>query len=318
VEALRAGELVVFPTETVYGLGSNASDPAAVRKIFEVKGRPSDHPVIVHLDNPRYLHRWVSDMPVAAEKLAARFWPGPLTLILPKAEKVNDIVTGGQDSIGIRVPSHPIAQQLLTAFGGGIAAPSANRFGRLSPTKPEHVRDELGTAIQVILDGGESPIGLESTIVSCLGNEARLLRPGFITRSQLEQVVGKLAVGGAVPRVSGDRRLHYAPNTPLAIVASDDLERYAGEFVARQEKVAVLAMRPPLDTQRYMTWINAGKKPDTYAHNLYNHLRTLDSAGCARILVQELPADERWAAILDRLQRASGIEDGDSLELSAG
>jgi L-threonylcarbamoyladenylate synthase len=318
VEALRAGDLVVFPTETVYGLGANASDPAAVRKIFEVKGRPADHPVIVHLDNPRYLHRWVSKMPAAAEKLAARFWPGPLTLILPKAEKVNDIVTGGQDSIGIRVPSHPIAQQLLTAFGGGIAAPSANRFGRLSPTKPEHVRDELGTAIQVILDGGESPIGLESTIVSCLGNEARLLRPGFITRSQLEQVVGKLAVGGVVPRVSGDRRLHYAPSTPLAIVASDDLERYAGEFVARQEKVAVLAMRPPLDTQRNMTWINAGKKPDAYAHNLYNHLRTLDSAGCARILVQELPADERWAAILDRLQRASGIEDGDSLELSAG
>jgi len=318
VEALRAGDLVVFPTETVYGLGANASDPAAVRKIFQVKGRPTDHPVIVHLDNPRYLHRWVSDMPASAEKLAARFWPGPLTLILPKAEKVNDIVTGGQDSIGIRVPSHPIAQQLLTAFGGGIAAPSANRFGRLSPTKPEHVRDELGTAIQVILDGGESPIGLESTIVSCLGNEARLLRPGFITRSQLEQVVGKLAVGGVVPRVSGDRRLHYAPSTPLAIVASDDLERYAGEFVARQEKVAVLAMRPPLDTQRNMTWINAGKKPDAYAHNLYNHLRTLDSAGCARILVQELPADERWAAILDRLQRASGIEDGDSLELSAG
>ncbi len=317
VEALRAGDLVVFPTETVYGLGANASDPAALRKIFQVKGRPSDHPVIVHLDNPRYLHRWVSNMPTAAEKLAARFWPGPLTLILPKAEKVNDIVTGGQDSIGIRVPSHPSAQQLLTAFGGGIAAPSANRFGRLSPTKPEHVRDELGTAIQVILDGGESPIGLESTIVSCLGNEARLLRPGFITRSQLEQVVGKLAVGGVAPRVSGDRRLHYAPSTPLAIVASDDLERYAGEFVARQEKVAVLAMRPPLDTQRNMTWINAGKKPDAYAHNLYNHLRTLDSAGCARILVQELPADERWAAILDRLQRASGIEDGDSLELSA-
>jgi L-threonylcarbamoyladenylate synthase len=318
VGELRAGGLVVFPTETVYGLGANAADPVAVRKIFEVKGRPADHPVIVHLDNPRYLHRWVSGMPPVAEKLAAKFWPGPLTLILPKAANVNDIVTGGQVSIGIRVPSHPIAQQLLTAFGGGIAAPSANRFGRLSPTKPEHVRDELGDAVRVILDGGESPIGLESTIVSCLGNEARLLRPGFITRSQLEQIVGTLAIGGAVPRVSGDRRLHYAPSTPLAIVASDDLERYAGEFVARQEKVAVLAMRPPLDTQRYMTWINAGKKPDAYAHNLYNHLRTLDSAGCARILVQELPEDERWAAILDRLQRATGIDDGDPLELSAG
>src|ERR1700691_3643647 len=302
VEALRAGELVVFPTETVYGVGANASNPAAVRKIFEVKGRPPNHPVIVHLDDPRYLHRWVSSLPPVAEQLAAKFWPGPLTLILPKADNVNEIVTGGQDSIGIRVPSHPMAQQLLNAFGGGIAAPSANRYGRLSPTKPEHVRDELGDAVKVILDGGDSPIGLESTIVSCLDNQARLLRPGFITRSQLEQVVGPMAVGGPVPRAPGDRALHYAPSTPL-------------EIVARDEKVAVLAMRPPLHTQRHMTWINAGKKPDTYAHNLYNHLRTLDRVGCVKIFVQSLPQDERWAAILDRLQRASGMGD-DSLELS--
>ena len=315
VEALRAGDLVVFPTETVYGLGANASNPAAVRKIFEVKGRPADHPVIVHLDDPRYLHRWVSKLPPVAETLAAKFWPGPLTLILPKADTVNDIVTGGQDSIGIRVPSHPMAQQLLNAFGGGIAAPSANRFGRLSPTKPEHVRDEFGEAVSVILDGGESPIGLESTIVSCLNNEARLLRPGFITKSQLEREIGTLAVGGAVPRAPGDRVLHYAPSTPLEIVPSDDLEKRAGEILAREEKVAVLAMRPPLHTQRHMTWINAGKKPETYAHNLYNHLRTLDRTGCVRIFVQSLPQDERWAAILDRLQRASGMGD-DSLELS--
>jgi L-threonylcarbamoyladenylate synthase len=306
---------VVFPTETVYGLGANASNPAAVRKIFEVKGRPADHPVIVHLDDPRYLHRWVSKLPPVAETLAAKFWPGPLTLILPKADSVNDIVTGGQDSIGIRVPSHPMAQQLLNAFGGGIAAPSANRFGRLSPTKPEHVRDELGEAVSVILDGGDSPIGLESTIVSCLHNEARLLRPGFITKSQLEKEIGTLAVGGAVPRAPGDRALHYAPSTPLEIVPSDDLEKRAGEILAREEKVAVLAMRPPLHTQRHMTWINAGKKPETYAHNLYNHLRTLDRTGCVRIFVQSLPQDERWAAILDRLQRASGLGD-DSLELS--
>jgi L-threonylcarbamoyladenylate synthase len=316
VETLRAGDLVVFPTETVYGLGANASNPAAVRKIFEVKGRPADHPVIVHLDNPRYLRRWVAHLPPAAERLAATFWPGPLTLILPKADNVNDIVTGGQDSIGIRVPSHPIAQQLLNAFGGGIAAPSANRYGRLSPTKPEHVRDELGDAVRVLLDGGESPIGLESTIVSCLNNEVRLLRPGFITRSQIEAVIGELALGGMAPRAPGDRALHYAPSTPLEIVPADELEAKAGEVVARQEKVAVLAMRPPLHTTRFMTWINAGKKPDTYAHNLYNHLRTLDRAGCVRILVQELPQDERWAAILDRLQRASGMRE-DPLELSA-
>jgi L-threonylcarbamoyladenylate synthase len=244
------------------------------------------------------------------------FWPGPLTLILPKADSVNDIVTGGQDSIGIRVPSHPMAQQLLNAFGGGIAAPSANRYGRLSPTKPEHVRDELGDAVRVILDGGDSPIGLESTIVSCLNDEVRLLRPGFITRSQIVQVVGELAAAGVAPRAPGDRALHYAPSTPLEIVPSDDLEVRAGEVLARQEKVAVLAMRPPLHTKRFMTWINAGKKPETYAHNLYNHLRTLDRAGCVRILVQELPQDERWAAILDRLQRASGMGE-DPLELSA-
>ncbi len=313
---LRAGDLVVFPTETVYGLGANASNPAAVRKIFEVKNRPADHPVIVHLDNPRYLHRWVSNLPPVAEQLAAKFWPGPLTLILPKADNVNDIVTGGQDSIGIRVPSHPIAQQLLTAFGGGIAAPSANRYGRLSPTKPEHVRDEFGDSIKLLLDGGESQIGLESTIVSCLDNEPRLLRPGFITRSQLEQVVGKMIVGGLVPRVPGDKILHYAPATPLEIVSSDELEARAGEITARQERVAVLAMRPPLQTQRHMTWINAGKKAETYAHNLYNHLRTLDRAASVRILVQAPPTDERWAAILDRLQRASGMGD-ESLELSA-
>ena len=318
VEALRAGELVVFPTETVYGLGANASNPVAVRKIFDVKGRPPDHPVIVHLDDPRYLHRWVASVPPVAEQLAHEFWPGPLTLILPKADNVNDIVTGGQDSIGIRVPSHPIAQQLLNAFGGGIAAPSANRYGRLSPTKPEHVRDELGNAVNVLLDGGDSPIGLESTIVSCLGNEARLLRPGFITRTQLERVIGPLAVGGRAPRAPGDRRLHYAPSTPLEIVPSDELEVRAGEIVAREEKVAVLAMRPPLQTQRHMTWINGGKKPEAYAHNLYNHLRTLDRTGCMRIFVQSVPQDEKWAAVLDRLQRASGVSGDDSLELSVG
>jgi L-threonylcarbamoyladenylate synthase len=317
VEALRAGELVVFPTETVYGLGANAANPAAVSKIFEVKGRPPDHPVIVHLDDPRYLHRWVSVVPPVAEQLAARFWPGPLTLILPKAEHVNDIVTGGQDSIGIRVPSHPMAQQLLTAFGGGIAAPSANRYGRLSPTKPEHVRDELGNAVKIMLDGGDSPIGLESTIVSCLDNQARLLRPGFITRSQLEQAIGSLAIGGKIPRAPGDRALHYAPTTPLEIVASDELEVRASEITGREEKVAVLAMRPPLQTQRHMTWINAGRRPDVFAHNLYNHLRTLDRAGCVQIFVQSLPEDERWAAILDRLQRASGLGGvDDSLEMS--
>ena len=322
MQTLRAGNLVAFPTETVYGLGANAADPAAVRKIFELKGRPPDHPVIVHLDDPRYLHRWVAEIPPCAKALAEEFWPGPLTLIYPKADNVNDIVTGGQSSIGIRVPSHPMAQQLLTAFGGGIAAPSANRYGRLSPTRPEHVREEFGDELDMVLDGGESLIGLESTIVSCLGNQPRLLRPGFITLSQLRSVVGDIAArgeageGDAEPRAPGDRMQHYAPLTPLEVVPIEELERRAGEITERHEKVAVLAMRPPLQTRRYMTWVNAGKKADTYAHNLYNHLRRLDRAGCARILVQEVPADERWAAVRDRLQRASGMA-GEPLEISA-
>jgi L-threonylcarbamoyladenylate synthase len=317
VKALRAGDLVAFPTETVYGLGANAADAAAVAKIFVAKGRPADHPVIVHLDNPRYLHRWVSEIPPVAKELAAEFWPGPLTLILPKAQNVNKVVTGGQDSIGIRVPSHPIAQQLLTAFGGGIAAPSANRYGRLSPTRPDHVREEFGDAVRVIIDGGESEIGLESTIVSCLGNVARLLRPGFITRSQIERVVGPLAVGGDAPRTPGDRVQHYAPRTPLEIVAGDDLEARAAALAGRDQKVAVLAMRPPLHAQRRMTWINAGKKPKPYAHNFYNHLRALDRLGCVTILVQAPPAEEVWGAVLDRLQRAGGT-DGPSLQVLAG
>ena len=186
VQALRDGELVAFPTETVYGLGANATNPAAVRKIFAAKGRPADHPVIVHLDSPRFLHRWVREVPEAATKLAERFWPGPLTMVMARAANVHDVVTGGQDTVAIRVPSHPMAQQLLTAFGGGIAAPSANRYGRLSPTRAEHVRDELGDSVNTILDGGETQIGLESTIVSGPGQNrsASLVAASGTSRTQ--------------------------------------------------------------------------------------------------------------------------------------
>jgi L-threonylcarbamoyladenylate synthase len=316
VEALRAGEVIAFPTETVYGLGANASNPAAVRKIFALKGRPTDHPVIVHIDHPRYLHRWVRAMPADAEKLAAAFWPGPLTLILPKADNVSEIVTGGQDSVGIRIPAHVMAQQLLTAFGGGIAAPSANRFGRLSPTKPEHVRDEFGESLSIILDGGDSQIGLESTIVSCLSEKPRLLRPGSITKSQLVAVVGELSEDNSVaPRVPGDQARHYAPSAPVEIVHPDEIEARAAEITGQLQKVGVLAMRRPLQTQKYMTWINAGHKADVYARTLYNHLRTLDRTGCVKILVQDTPDDEAWVAIRDRLSRAVRIiaAEGDHL-----
>jgi len=307
VQALRDGELVAFPTETVYGLGANAQNPAAVRKIFEAKGRPVSHPVIVHLDSPRFLHRWVREVPETATKLADRFWPGPLTMVMARAPNVHDIVTGGQDTVAIRVPSHPMAQQLLTAFGGGIAAPSANRYGKLSPTRAEHVREELGDTVKVILDGGECQIGLESTIVSFEGPSVRLLRPGAVTAAQIRQVVGELLIGADLqsPRVPGGTPSHYAPTTPMAIVPSGEVDAHAAALSEGGRRVAVLAQRLPLKSHKYVTWINAGRRPEQYGHDLYANLRTLDKAGCQQILVQDVPDGEAWDAIRDRLRRAA-------------
>ena len=307
VDALRDGELVAFPTETVYGLGANASNPTAVRKVFELKGRPPSHPVIVHIDERRFLKRWVREMPPRAELLADAFWPGPMTLVLPRAETVHDIVTGGQDSIAMRIPSHPMARQLLNAFGGGIAAPSANRFGRLSATRAEHVQDEFGDAVKVVLDGGECQVGLESTIVSCMDGDIRLLRPGAVTLGQLRKVVGDVQIGAdrSAPRVPGSMAAHYAPITPMAIVPAGELDALAESLSEGGQRIAVLAQRLPLKTYEFVTWINTGTRAEAYAHDLYSNLRTLDKAGCARILVQEVPGDERWDAIRDRLVRAA-------------
>jgi len=307
VQALRDGELVAFPTETVYGLGANAQNPAAVRKIFEAKGRPATHPVIVHLDSPRFLHRWVREVPVAATRLAEAFWPGPLTMVMPRAPQVHDVITGGQDTIAIRVPAHPMAQQLLTAFGGGIAAPSANRYGRLSPTRAEHVREELGDIVRVILDGGECQIGLESTIVAFEGDSVRLLRPGAVTAAQIRGVVGELAVDSqtASPRVPGSTPTHYSPTTPMSIVPAGEIDAQADAASAGGRRVAVLAQRLPLRAHKYVTWINAGRRPENYGHDLYTNLRTLDKAGCTRILVQAVPDGEAWDAVRDRLLRAA-------------
>jgi len=314
VQALRDGELVAFPTETVYGLGANAQDPQAVRRIFEAKGRPPSHPVIVHLDSPRYLRRWVTAVPESATHLADRFWPGPLTIVMARAANVNDVVTGGQDTVAIRVPAHPMAQQLLTAFGGGIAAPSANRYGRLSPTRAEHVRDELGDAVRIVLDGGECQIGLESTIVACDGTSVRLLRPGAVTESQLRAVVPDLVVGVDLhtPRVPGSTPSHYAPFTPMAVVPAGEIDSQASKLSQGGRRIAVLAQRLPLKGHKYVTWINAGRRPEQYAQDLYANLRTLDKAGCQRILVQDVPHDERWDAVRDRLLRAaSNVSESD-------
>jgi L-threonylcarbamoyladenylate synthase len=307
VQALRDGEVVAFPTETVYGLGANAQHAPALQKIFALKGRPTTHPLIVHIDSLRFLHRWAREVPPAAQRLAERYWPGPLTLVLPKAANVLDLVTGGQDSVAIRVPSHPMAQQLLTAFGGGVAAPSANRYGHVSPTRAEHVREEFGDAVRVVLDGGECKVGLESTIVACLGGSVRLLRPGAITLSQLRSTVGEVQTGPAadVPRTPGSARAHYAPLTPLRLVAGGLIEREAAALAASGQRIGVLAQRPPLGSYQRITWINAGTRPEAYGHDLYAHLRTLDRAGASCLLVQEVPADERWDAVRDRLTRAA-------------
>jgi len=319
VDALRDGELVAFPTETVYGLGANASNPAAVRKVYELKGRPPSHPVIVHIDQAKYLRRWVRELTPAAEQLAAAFWPGPLTLVLPRGENVQDVVTGGQDSVAIRIPSHPMARQLLDAFGGGIAAPSANRYGRLSATRAEHVHDEFGDAVKVVLDGGECQVGLESTIVSCLDDTVRLLRPGAVTLSQLRGVVGEVQIGADKnsPRVPGSAPAHYAPATPLTIVPGGEIDALAESISEGGQRIAVLAQRLPLKTYQYVTWINAGKRAEAFGHDLYANLRTLDKAGCARILVQEVPGDERWDAVRDRLARAAVGAAADSGRYSA-
>lgn len=304
---LRDGNLVAFPTETVYGLGANARDAAALRKIFEAKGRPADHPLILHLDNARFLPRWVVEVPPQLEPLAKAFWPGPLTLVMRRSEECSDVLTGGQDTVAIRVPAHPMAQQLLTAFGGGIAAPSANRYGRVSPTRPEHVREELGDAVGLILDGGECTIGVESTILSLAEPQPRLLRPGSITRAQIEAVIGPIEVGAdaAAPRVPGSTAQHYAPSSAVAIVPPTLLESRIDTLLRDSRRVAVLAQRPPRKAQQGVTWINAGRRLDAYQRDLYANLRSLDKAGADLILIEEVPTLPEWAAVRDRLSRAA-------------
>jgi L-threonylcarbamoyladenylate synthase len=307
-ELLRAGELVAFPTETVYGLGADASNPQAVAKIFAAKGRPADHPLIVHLPDASHLDRWAVDIPDAAHSLAAAFWPGPLTLILKRAPSVCDAITGGQDTVGLRVPNHPLALQLLREFEGGVAAPSANRFGRISPTTATHVCEELGDAVALILDGGPCAVGIESTILDLSGSEARILRPGMLDAEAIATVLGSPPASGSAqeaPRVSGSLEAHYAPQTPLRLVAAAALGDFARRALDAGESVAVLSAETlPIDHAR-LKWCRAATDPVQYAHDLYARLRELDASGCDLILVVAPPADGVWSAIADRLKRAA-------------
>jgi L-threonylcarbamoyladenylate synthase len=302
-EILGRGGLVAFPTETVYGLGADASNAEAVARLYRVKGRPAEHPVIVHFALPDVAFSWSRDTPAAARRLAAQFWPGPLTLVLKRAQKAKDFITGGQDSVGLRIPSHPVARELLELFGRGVAAPSANRFGRVSPTTAAHVRDDLGGDVDLVLEGGPTEVGIESTIVDLSGAAPVLLRPGGISKQDLETALGfpVSEKSAASPRHSGGLERHYAPRTLARLVPSYDLDK---EIARLKEKVAVLAFSRPDERVDY--WLRMPRDPQAYAQNLYAALRELDTAGCDEILIEAPPDTPEWTAVGDRLKRACG------------
>lgn len=317
VALLQAGELVAFPTETVYGLGADAANPAAVGKIFAAKGRPADHPLIVHICGHDAVDRWARDVPAVAWELMETFWPGPLTLILKKQAWVPDAVTGGQDTVGLRVPGHPVALELLRRFasraGGGlgqasgIAAPSANRFGRISPTTAAHVEDELGQRVSLILDGGPCAVGIESTIVDCSRGEPVVLRPGHIAPAHLAAVVGccpQIEMSSGAPRVSGSLAAHYAPQTPMRLIPSERLLDFLNAQRHKGDCCGVISHSQPPQAGMPHFWRMLPADPVGYAHDLYAALREIDQAKMSLIVVENLPDSQAWAAVADRLRRA--------------
>ncbi|CAG9174527.1 L-threonylcarbamoyladenylate synthase [Cupriavidus respiraculi] len=312
---LEAGQLVAFPTETVYGLGADAENPQALARIYAAKGRPSNHPIIVHVVDGADIGYWVDDVPEAAQRLIDAFWPGPLTLILKRAAHIPAAVAGGQDSVGLRCPSHPVAQALLSRFKrgrGGIAAPSANKFGQVSPTTAQHVRDEFGDAV-FVLEGDGVEVGIESTIVDLSrvdrGVGPVLLRPGAITPAMMEAVLGAapLPPDAAAPRASGTLKAHYAPRTPLFLVAPHDLAAHLADLPA-DARVAWVAREPVADSR--CVWVEAPADAAAYARELYRLLRRLDREGYARLCVAPLPDGHEWAGVRDRLQRAAAAFSG--------
>jgi len=283
---IRAGELVAFPTETVYGLGANALDAAAIEKIFAAKGRPASSPLIVHVSSIEMAHSLVREWPESAEKLVGKFWPGPLTLVLPKQPCVPDRLTAGLDTVGVRMPVHPVALALIREAGVPIAAPSANRFTELSPTTAQHVRDSLGNRVAMVLDGGRTTVGIESTVISLAGPDAVLLRPGMVTQAEIEAVIGalqiqKLATAG--PHSSpGMHARHYSPRTPLILV-----ER--GELPSTGRGIC----------------LHLPDDPRAYAAVLYQRLHEADAQGLDWIAIEQPPRTGEWSAIRDRLERAA-------------
>jgi L-threonylcarbamoyladenylate synthase len=306
VARLRNGGLVAFPTETVYGLGADAGNPAAIRRIFQVKGRPTNHPLIVHIGSASELVTVARHVPPAAAHLAARFWPGALTLILPRAERISREVTGGQDTVAVRVPQHPLALQLLKSFAAGVAAPSANRFGAVSPTCAEHVRRDLGADVDLVLDGGPCEIGVESTIVDLSREHAYLLRPGGVPVEAIEDALGSqllIESQGAV-RAPGQLPSHYAPRAALLVLPAAELAPRAAALMASGARVGVLA---PEGTRvpRVHASLLVSEQPSGYARALYASLRDLDARGVDAILVVAPSEHGVGRAVIDRLRRAA-------------
>ncbi|MEN4921288.1 L-threonylcarbamoyladenylate synthase [Achromobacter spanius] len=316
------GELAAFPTETVYGLGADAENPQAVAKIYAAKGRPSNHPVIVHIAPQGDVSYWAAQVPPEARLLIDAFWPGPLTLILKRAPHIVDAVSGGQDSIGLRCPSHPVAQALLAAFAagkpngqGGVAAPSANKFGQVSPTRAEHVRSEFPDEVAAgmpVLEGGASEVGIESTILDLSrldrGAGPVLLRPGHVSAAQIEAVLGVqvFAPDAAAPRASGTLKAHYAPRTPLELATGERMQDVLKGRNLPAGNVVLVAYGPrPANTDARVQWQPVPADPARYAQALYGLLRDLDGQGYARIIVQAPPATDDWHAVNDRIGRAA-------------
>ncbi|MGO1766527.1 threonylcarbamoyl-AMP synthase [Advenella sp. S44] len=318
---LHEGGLVAMPTETVYGLAADAQSAQAVEKIYRAKQRPANHPLIVHIAPEADLSYWTRDVPVEAEKLIRAFWPGPLTLILPKNPAITDAVTGGQDSIGLRCPSHPVAMELIRAFArlrpsgqAGIAAPSANRFGHVSPTKAEHVRQEFPQECargMPVLEGGDAEIGIESTIVDASridqGMPVVLLRPGHISAPQLAQVLGYVPArpDAGVPRASGTLKAHYAPQTRLSLFDAQELECLLAARPGHERWAIYSFDAAPLSLSSQLQWHRVPSDPVRYAHDLYALLRQADQQHLDHLLIQRLPGDAQWDAVADRLQRAA-------------
>jgi L-threonylcarbamoyladenylate synthase len=308
VAALRRGGLVAFPTETVYGLGCDASNVDALGRLYAVKRRPVDHPVIVHLASADALADWAVDVPAAAKALAEACWPGPLTLVLHRSRRVPDAVTGGRDTVAVRVPDQPVAGALLRSFGGGIAAPSANRFGRVSPTTADHVRTELGSEVDVVLDGGPCAVGVESTIVDCSGEPLALLRLGGVPAEHVEEIVGEPVARRIVGEVAapGTLAAHYAPTARVLVVSAGDVAARAAGLLAAGERVALLAAEPlPPGLPTGLVVLDPPADAAGYARLLYARLRDADRIGADAVLAVP-PADEGiGAAVVDRLARAS-------------